>query len=68
VEVVRRKPGAEGFVVQAGQWAIERSIAWLVGCRRLVRDDGPPTEPAKAWIYLAMVRLTLHHPAALAHP
>lgn len=38
LEVVSRPPEARGFVPLHKRWAVERTFAWLVGHRRLVRD------------------------------
>ena len=67
VEVVRRAPDQEGFVVQARRWVVERTFAWLLKCRRLVRDYEELAETTEAWIYLAMSRLYLRRLARLAY-
>jgi transposase len=59
VEVVRRLEGQVGFVVLARRWVVERTFAWLLKCRRLVRDYEELAETTEAWIYLAMSRLYL---------
>ncbi len=38
LEIVRRMPWAEGFVVIERRWVVERTFAWIMKCRRLVRD------------------------------
>ena len=38
LEIVRRMPWAEGFVVIKRRWVVERTFAWIMKCRRLVRD------------------------------
>ncbi len=38
LEIVRRMPSAEGFVVIKRRWVVERTFAWIMKCRRLVRD------------------------------
>jgi len=38
VQVVRRSDEVKGFVVLPRRWVVERSVAWLVKHRRLVRD------------------------------
>lgn len=37
--VVRRLPGATGFVVQPRRWVVERSLGWLGRWRRLSTDS-----------------------------
>ena len=67
VDIVQRDPGTKGFVLLARRWVIERTLAWLVKCRRLVRDYEQLAESSKAWIYLAMSRIYLHRLAAITH-
>jgi hypothetical protein len=38
LEIIRRMPWAEGFVVIKRRWVVERTFAWIMKCRRLVRD------------------------------
>lgn len=38
IEVVRRLPHMTGFVVLRRRWVVERTFAWILKCRRLVRD------------------------------
>ena len=38
IEVVRRLPFMTGFVVLRRRWVVERTFAWIMKCRRLVRD------------------------------
>ena len=38
LEIVRRSPGTEGFVVIKRRWVVERTFAWIMKQRRLVRD------------------------------
>ena len=58
-EVVSRLEGAEGFHVLPRRQVVERSFAWLVQNRRLVRDDERTETSAVAWMHLAMIRLIL---------
>jgi transposase len=57
VEVVHKLAGQVGFVVVPRRWVVERTFAWLLKCRRLVRDYEELAETTEAWIYLAMSRL-----------
>ncbi|BAS60194.1 Mobile element protein (plasmid) [Leptolyngbya boryana IAM M-101] len=36
---------------------IERTLGWLMHCRRLVRDYELLPETSETWIYLAMIRI-----------
>ncbi len=38
IEIVRREPYMKGFVVIRKRWVVERTFAWIMKCRRLVRD------------------------------
>ena len=38
IEVVRRLPFMTGFVVLRRRWVVERTFAWIMKCRHLVRD------------------------------
>jgi putative transposase len=67
VEVVTRAPGTKGFQLLPRRWPVERTFAWLLKCRRLVRDYEHLVESAKAWIYLAMSRIYLQRLARLAY-
>ena len=57
LEIVRRKDGDQGFVVQARRWVVERTFGWLGRCRRLSKDYEQYEESSEAWIYLALIRL-----------
>ncbi|SEG22947.1 Transposase DDE domain-containing protein [Jhaorihella thermophila] len=37
LEIVKRPRGANGFVVIRRRWVVERTFAWIMKCRRLVR-------------------------------
>ena len=58
-EVVQRPDGAEGFVLLARRWVVERTFAWLGRYRRLSKDYEQLVETSEAMIYAAMVRLML---------
>lgn len=38
IEIVPRAVGAKDFVVIARRWGVERTLAWIGRCRRLVKD------------------------------
>jgi transposase len=72
VEVVKRPPAAKGFVVICRRWVVERNpdqvrgrlFAWIMKCRRLVRDYEQLTAVAETLITVADIA-TLVRPAAL---
>jgi putative transposase len=59
LEIVKRSDGMKGFVVLPRRWVVERSLAWLTRCRRLVRDFEGLLEVSKSWVYVASIRLML---------
>jgi len=61
LEIVRHSDTATGFNVLPKRWIVERTFAWLVQNRRLVRDYEKSIESADAFVYLASLRLMLNH-------
>ena len=59
VEIVKPADHAKGFVVEPKRWIVERSIAWLNRCRRLAKDWENRNHNARAFLYLASIRLLL---------
>lgn len=59
VEVVRRLQNQQGFAVQPRRWVVERTFAWLLRWRRLVRDYEQRIDVSQAMIYVAMSSLLL---------
>jgi transposase len=57
VQVVLRPHQTQGFVVVKKRWVVERTLGWLMGCRRLVRDYELLPETSETFIYLAMIRI-----------
>jgi transposase len=53
----------KGFVVLEGCWLVERSFAWLLGCRRLVRCDAGLCEVEACWVEWACVGWLVHRMA-----
>ena len=56
IEVVRRPNDANGFVVLARRWVVERTFAWLGRCRRLAKDWEKTISSSKAWLTIAAIR------------
>lgn len=59
VQVVKRSDDAKGFKVLPRRWVVERTFAWLMRHRRLVRDYETSESSAEAWAYIAMIRIQL---------
>lgn len=57
VQVVLRPQQTKGFVLLKKRWVVERTLGWLMGCRRLVRDYELLPETSETFIYLAMIRI-----------
>lgn len=55
LEIVTKPADQKGFVVQPKRWIVERTIAWLVKYRRLVKDYEYRVETSKAMVCWAMV-------------
>ncbi len=59
LEVVERDKEARGFEVLAKRWIVERTFAWLVRNRRLVKDYERKVQTSETLIEVAMIRLML---------
>lgn len=59
VEIVTRAKHANGFVVQAKRWIVERTLAWISRHRRLAKDVECLARSATAFIRLVMIKLML---------
>jgi putative transposase len=59
VEVKQRPADAEGFVVVAKRWIVERTFGWLTWYRRLSKDYEQYLDVSEAFIYVAMIHLML---------
>jgi putative transposase len=64
VEVVLRPQDSKGFVLLPKRWVVERTLGWMMGCRRLARDYEVLPETSETFIYLAMIRIMLRQLAA----
>jgi transposase len=60
LEIVEKPAEQKGFAVHPKRWIIERTFAWLVKYRRLVRDYEYLIETSKAMICWAMVSHMIH--------
>jgi transposase len=56
VEVVRKDPGQKGFKVLPKRWVVERTLAWIMACRRLCRDYERRTDSSESFIHWAMIK------------
>jgi transposase len=56
LEIIKRPNTANGFVVLARRWVVERTFAWLGRCRRLAKDWERTIESSTAWTVIAHIR------------
>jgi putative transposase len=65
LDVVKRSPDQQGFVVVPRRWVVERSFAWpgapWVRYRRLSKDYERCTRSSEGMIYLASIHTILRH-------
>lgn len=59
LEVVKRPPDHQGFVVVPRRWVVERSFAWLGRYRRLSKDYERCTQSSEGMIYAASLHTML---------
>jgi putative transposase len=60
VEVVRRLEEQHGFAVPPRRWVVERTLAWLLRWRRLVRDYEQRIDVSQNMMYIAMGSMLTH--------
>ena len=59
VQIVKRPDLAGGFHPLPRRWVVERTFAWFMSHRRLVRDYEATESSAEAFAYIAMIRIQL---------
>jgi putative transposase len=59
LEIVKRNDDVKGFVVLPRRWVVERTFAWLSTYRRLSKDYEFNTRSSEAWVYIAMIHVTV---------
>ncbi len=57
LHIVHKPVGQRSFEVLARRWVVERTLSWLVRCRRLDRDYERLPEHAEAMVKWAMIGL-----------
>ncbi len=50
---------AQGFVVLAKRWVVERTHAWVERARRLVMHHDRLTKVSEAWVWITEARMLL---------
>ncbi|MFJ4283981.1 transposase [Streptomyces massasporeus] len=64
LDIVRHSDDAAGFQVLPRRWVVERSFAWLLRSRRLVRDYERRTDTSEGVILWSMTTLMSRRLAA----
>jgi putative transposase len=59
LEIVKRNDDLKGFVLLPKRWVVERTFAWLSRYRRLSKDYEFNTRSSEAWLYIAMIHVTV---------
>jgi putative transposase len=57
LEIIKRKPQSQGFVVRPWGWIVERTLGWLGRQRRLSKDYERKVQTSETLLKLAMIRL-----------
>ena len=57
IQIVKRPDTAKGFEALPRRWVVERTFAWLGRRRRLAKDWEKSLASAKAWVFIANIRL-----------
>jgi transposase len=68
VEIVKRNPDQKGFAVLPRRWVVERTFAWLMRCRRLVRDYESLAVTHEAFVKWGMIGMMLNRLAPPPRP
>ena len=57
---MRRPEGAEGWVRLPIHWTVQRWLAWLVRCPRLIKNHMRSTLFSESYIKLAIIHMMTH--------
>ena len=68
MEIIKRSDAAKGFELLPRRWVVERTFAWLGRCRRLAKDWEKSIESARAWIFIAHIRIVTRRLARYCYP
>lgn len=67
IEVTSLPPGTKEFRVIKGRWVVERTFAWLGGCRIHSREYERATSSSEAQMQIRMIQLMLQRLAREEH-
>ncbi len=59
LDIVRKPAGQQGFEVLPRRWVVERTLSWLVRCRRLAHDYERLPQHSEAMVKWVMIGLML---------
>ena len=59
LEIVRRRPDAEGFEVLPRRWVVERTFSWFGRNRRLAKDYENLADTLAAFVAVASIQLAV---------
>jgi transposase len=59
LEIVSKPPEQQGFAPLPRRWVVERSLAWFIQGRRLVRDYERDPAYSEAWLWLSALHRTV---------
>jgi transposase len=65
LQIIRRRDSQKGFEVLPRRWVVERTFAWMIRWRRLVRDYESRIDVSTAMIHVAMGSILIRRNA---HP
>jgi transposase len=57
VQIVRKKESQRPFEVAPRRWVVERTLSWIIRCRRLVHDYERLPVHSEAMVKRSMIRL-----------
>ena len=57
MEIIKRAPHVQGFVVRPWCWIVERTLGWMGRQRRLSKDYERQVQTSETLLQLAMIRL-----------
>jgi len=65
LDIVKRSPMAQGFVVSPKRWIVERTLGWFNRYRRLSKDYELLPQTSEAVIQVVMIHLMIRRLARL---
>lgn len=60
LDIKTRPKGSKGFVLVRKRWMVERTLGWIIRCRRNVRDYERTTDSSETQVKISMIALMLN--------